>query len=332
VFPEFEPYPALRDGHRMTVASYLLSRKWQSAAKDVEEQRLFVMDGENQVMARCHFQVDRHVAPTVVLLHGLTGSSQSGYMIGTADKAWMLGFNVLRLNTRNCGGTVHLATSLYHCGMSDDVETVIRELVAVDGLTRIHVAGFSMGGNIALRVAARTPDDIAPHLASVAVVSPSLDIDRAVSNVDRGMINLVYRQSFLRHLRGLVREKAKQFPGRFDQNILSGIRTIREFDNRITAPEFGFGDAANYYRLATALPMLGDVRVPTLIVQSEDDPLVPIEQLRTPVIEDNPNIEVLCSPHGGHCAFVGRRPAQALGVRDVDRYWAENRVLQFLSR
>ncbi len=120
MFPEFEPHPALRDGHRMTVASYLLSRKWQSAAKDVEEQRLFVMDGENQVMARCHLQVDRHVAPTVVLLHGLSGSSQSGYMVGTADKAWLLGFNVLRSNTRNCGGTEHLATSLYHRGMSDD--------------------------------------------------------------------------------------------------------------------------------------------------------------------------------------------------------------------
>jgi predicted alpha/beta-fold hydrolase len=117
--------------------------------------------------------------------------------------------------------------------------TIIRELVSVDGLTRIHGVGFSIGGNIALRVAARTPDDIAPHLASVAVVSPSLDIDRAVSNVGRGIINLVYRQSFLRHLRGLVREKAKQFPGRFGQNILRGIRRIREFDNRITAHSSG---------------------------------------------------------------------------------------------
>ena len=329
MYPPFVPHPALRNPHLMTIGGYLISRRWRSGADAVQVERTFRMDADNQLLALCPWQtVDPAAAPTLALVHGLSGSASSGYMIGMADKAWALGFNVVRLNLRNCGGSEHLATSLYHSGMSEDLAEVLRQLRR-DGFDRFHLAGFSMGGNIVLRLVGRFPDDLAPHVVKVAAVSPTLDLSRAVSDIDCVAINAVYRRSFLVHLRDLMRQKAKRFPGRFDLENLHRVRTIREFDERFTAKDFGFGDAETYYAQATALPLLETIRTPTLIVQSTDDPMVPAGQLRIEPIQTNPHIEPLVTERGGHCAFVSRRPYVGEDYQDRDRFWAENRLLQY---
>ena len=329
VIPSFVPHPALRNPHLMTVASYLLPRRWSGPGPRAGVERYFEVDAENTVMARCHWQADPAGAPSVVLLHGLSGSDASSYMVSLAGKCLRSGFNVLRLNMRNCGGTEHLATTLYHSGLSSDVEAVI-DALAAEGHRDLFLVGFSMGGNIALRVAAQSSLGGCAALRGVAVVSPAIDLARAVGDLDHGFANGLYRRMFMADLRAAIRRKARRFPGRFDLRGLGRVRTISEFDDRFTAPSFGFGDAANYYRRASAMPLLGSVDVPTLMVQAFDDPMVPADQIEEVGRLDNPAIEVLAPRHGGHCAFFARRPSVASEVRDPDRWWAENRVLDFL--
>lgn len=313
----------------MTIASYLIPRRWMGPGSPAGSERRFEVAPENQVVARCNWQPVPADAPTLLLLHGLSGSDASRYMVGLADKALRTGFNVLRLNMRNCGDTEHLATTLYHSGLSTDVEAVI-DALAADGYRTIYLAGFSMGGNIALRVAGHLTGSRRSVVQGVVAVSPAIDLARAVANLDTGLINGFYRRSFLTHLRGVIRRKADRFPGRFDTSGLRQVRTIVEFDDRFTAPSFGFGDAANYYRCASALPLLGDIAVPTLIVQAADDPMVPASQIDQVSQLGNSYIELLAPAAGGHCAFVARRPAHSPAGPDLDRYWAENRVLQFV--
>lgn len=329
VFPAFVPHPALRNPHLMTVASYLLPRRWLGSGSPAGVERQFEVAADNKVVARCHWQAEPTEVPTLLLLHGLSGSHSSSYMVGLAGKAMQYGLNVLRLNMRNCGDTEHLATTLYHSGLSSDVEVVI-DTLADEGHRRIYLAGFSMGGNIALRVAGLSQAAGRSILRGVAAVSPAIDLALAVQNIDQGFVNGLYRRSFMAHLRGMLRRKASQFPGRFDLTGLRRVRTLQEFDDRFTAPSFGFGDAANYYRTATALPLLEHIKVPTLFVQAADDPMLPASQIDQVSGLDNPAIELLVPRTGGHCAFLSRRPAVSSVGRDLDRYWAENRVVQFL--
>ncbi len=148
----FRPHPLLRGGHLQTVAGWAWPRRFR--AHPADEARLFEVEPGVRLLARCRWQGDRGAArATLVLVHGLGGSCDAPYMLGAADLAYRGGANVVRVNQRNCGGTEHLTPTLYHSGMSGDLASVVRELVGGDGLRRIVVGGFSMGGNLALKMA-----------------------------------------------------------------------------------------------------------------------------------------------------------------------------------
>jgi predicted alpha/beta-fold hydrolase len=312
----------------MTVAGALLPRRWPDVAQAPGVARRFLVAPDNQVLARCHWQATPTAAPTVLMLHGLSGSASSNYMVGLGSKAFAAGFNVLRLNMRNCGDTEDLAESLYHAGLSSDVE-VILDALAAEGHQSVYLVGFSMGGNVALRVTGGLTPTRRSLLKGVAVVSPSIDLALAVANIDRGWVSGLYRRSFMKHLHAVIRRKAQRFPGRYDLTDLRKVRTIYEFDDRFTAPSFGFGDAENYYRTASAMPLLPQVTTPTLMVQAVDDPMVPASQIAQVVEIGNPNITILSPGHGGHCGFVGAGLLRPACQADPDRHWAENRALQF---
>ena len=153
--------------------------------------------------------------PTLIALHGLEGSSDAHYMRGLADKAFACGFNVVRLNQRNCGGTERLSAGLYHSGLSADPAAVIRELVELDGLRSIAVVGYSLGGNVALKLAGDYGNEALPVLKSICAVSPTMDLARCVEALERQK-NSLYEWNFVRHLKRRMRQKARVFPGRFD--------------------------------------------------------------------------------------------------------------------
>ena len=288
------------------------------------EALLFDVADETRVLAHCHWQPRRAQHPLLILLHGLEGSSLAHYMRGCADKAFAAGFNVIRLNQRNCGGTERLAAGLYHSGLTHDADFVLREVTARDGIADVVVAGYSLGGNLALKLAGDYGDTPPPQLRGVAAVSPVIELDACVRALERRS-NAVYQWNFVRGLRARMRRKDACFPGRFPMHRLAGIRTVRQFDAAFTAPHFGFSSAEDYYHRASAMRVVGRIRVPAMVLSAADDPFVPAAIFREPALTSNPNVEVVVTPHGGHCGFLEH------ASDGHDGYWAERRIVSFAS-
>jgi predicted alpha/beta-fold hydrolase len=260
------------------------------------------------------------------MLHGLNGSSDAHYMKGIAAKAFAQGMNVVRLNQRNCGDTEHLSAGLFHSGLTGDVRAVVEELIAVDGLLSLTVAGYSLGGNLALKLAGEYGRRPPPALAGVCAVSPIIEISECVLALERPA-NWLYQWNFVKDLKRRMRRKGRFWPGRFDLAALRSIRTVRQFDEVYTAPHFGFAGAEDYYHRASAMRVIDCVAVPALIITADDDPFVPPLPFRDPRVSSNPHITLLACEHGGHCGFV----APASGGNDG--YWAEDQIVAFaLSR
>src|SRR5262245_61517406 len=166
----FVPTPLLANGHAMTIAAALF-RPSAPLAGTIE--RVFTTDAETRVLALCNWQPDRTAAPTILALHGLTGSADAAYLRGLAAKAWARGFNVVRLTPRNCGNTEHLTPTLYHSGLTADCRAVLDQLLQ-DNLQPPFLVGYSMGGNVALKLCCELGDEAPRLLRSVVAVSPPI--------------------------------------------------------------------------------------------------------------------------------------------------------------
>jgi uncharacterized protein len=319
----FEPYVPvswLKNGHCMTIYTWARPRRFP--ALPAAEARVFDVAADARVLAKCHWQRRRTESPTLVLLHGLEGSADAHYMRGIADKAFAVGFNVVRLNQRNCGGTDHLSVGVYNSGLTADPASVIRELVERDRLPSISVAGYSLGGNVALKLAGEYGSTPPPQVCAFAAVSPTLDLTACIDALERRS-NRLYQQNFLVALKQRIRRKRRLFPDHYSTAPLRRIRSVRQFDDAYTAPMSGYRDAADYYFRASSLRVAAAIRVPTLIVTAADDPFVPVEPFRDPAVTGNPAIRFVVTPHGGHCGFV--TPRNGFG----DGYWAERVVVAF---
>jgi predicted alpha/beta-fold hydrolase len=317
----FVPHRVFKQGDAQTIGAHFWPGRWRARDRTGDEERLFEVEPGSQVLARCRWQPNRAAHPTLVLWHGMEGSSASGYMLITADRAFRAGFNVIRVNFRNCGNTEHLSPKLYHGGLTDDLRVVIDELIAGDGLSHIFIAGFSLGGNMVLKLAGEYGENPPKEIKAVCAISPSIDM-RAGSELLMKRRNWIYQQDFLRRLRQRIGIKARLFPDAYDATGLSGIRTIKQFDDRYVAPAFRFASADDYYAKASSFPYIGRIRVPTLIIHAEDDPFVPFAPLRDQSITANPYVLLIATERGGHVAFLSN-------ARGEDRFWAENRLVEF---
>jgi predicted alpha/beta-fold hydrolase len=192
----------------------------------------------------------------------LEGSCDAPYLLGAACQAYQAGANVVCLNQRNCGGIEHLAPTLYHSGMSDGLAAVVRELVGRDGLPRVLVAGFSMSGNLALKMAEEMGEGAPSALLDVCAVSPALDLSETTRNLERPS-NRPYQWNFVRGLRWLVERKKEFYPILYDVRKLDCLRIVGDFDEIYTAPHGVFAGAEDYYARASALAFVSRIRVPT---------------------------------------------------------------------
>ncbi len=319
----FIPHPALKNGHAQTIVGTLIPRRFPEVSANSEPRLFDTVEGV-QVLGYCSWLEDKGAKPTLILVHGMEGSADSRYMLGTAEKALAAGFNAVRLNMRNCGGTAHLTPSLYHAGLTDDLRQIIKELIDRDGLGEIYVAGFSLGGNVTLKLAGEYVDDFPRELRGVIGVSPSLDLARCADAIETRS-NLIYHINFILSLRNSLRVKARLFPERYNAEALSGIWTIRKFDDHYTAPAGGFRDVEDYYTRASALPLLKNIRIPTLILHAKDDPFIPFASFEGGEITENPNITLVATDHGGHVGFISARE------EGEARFWAEARVIDFVE-
>lgn len=276
------------------------------------EPRLFATEPGVQVLGRCHWH--HPVAPVMVLVHGLEGCCDSTYMRWMARAAIEAGLDVVRLNVRNCGGTEHLAPTLYHSGLTVDLRSVVEQLAG----RRVFLVGFSMGGNQALKLAGEWGEDAPAQVAAACAISPPIDLAACTRRLSEPR-NRIYERRFLRQLRARLRRKARLFPERFSVAPLARVHSIIDFDHYVTAPAFGFRDAWDYYEQSSARRFLGKLRIPTLLIQARDDPFIPFECFQVP---ENPAIRLLATDHGGHVAFLSRRPP---------RFWAARQVIRFFE-
>jgi uncharacterized protein len=312
----FVPRRFLRNRHAQTLAGNFLPRK--SRLPEAEE-RLFQVEKDVQVLCHCHWQPEHGTRPAVVIVHGLEGSSLSQYVIGVGSKAWDAGMNVVRMNMRNCGGTERLTPTLYHSGLSCDVGAVVRTLIEQDKLQRIGLVGYSMGGNLVLKLAGEWGTGAPKELKAVTAVSPAADL-AASADAMHTKLNLIYEWKFLLSLMQRYRRKRSLFPAIYGASRMP--RSIRDFDDIITARYNGFTDAQDYYTQSAASRVAHKIAVPSLVIHSTDDPFIRMLPETRARFLANPHVTLVETQHGGHCAFL----AQPNGY---DGRWAERQAIQF---
>ena len=315
----FEAHPLLTNGHAMTIAAAFVPRRFDIPPA---EARLFQVDAESRLLGHCHWQPGkRKDVPVLVIVHGLEGSSNSNYVRGIAEKAFRRGFHVVRMNQRNCGGTEALTPTLYNSGMSADYRAVFEELSNAGGFEQIFFVGYSMGGNLVTKMAGEYGAAVPKALRGVCAVCPALDLAACADALERPD-NFFYQRHFVTGLMSRYARKQKMFPGRYQLNGLRPIRTVREFDDLITAPQFGYHDAQDYYENVGAKRVAAQVRVPMLLIAAQDDPFVPYSSFLAAKINENPAIRFVAPSHGGHCGFISKHAGS-------ERFWAEQRIVEF---
>ncbi|MDE2662269.1 MAG: alpha/beta fold hydrolase [Gemmatimonadota bacterium] len=321
----FEPAPGLRNPHAQTIVGRIVRRRFEPRYDRV---RLDTDDGDF---------VDLDVwrgleAPSglCLLLHGLEGSAHSGYMVTTSEALAAAGIQAVALNFRSCSGEPNRLPGAYHSGRTDDIERALDWMAArFPGLPRAAV-GFSLGGNALLNLLGR--EGGGRSLVAAAAVSVPYDLESSADALQRGM-GRVYGRRFLRSLREKAREKALRFPDVVAPGA-ARARTLREFDDRLTAPIHGFRDAADYYARCSAKRFVDPVDLPMLLIHARDDPLAPGSSVPVETIRRRPNLSLALTERGGHLGFVGRgRGMGRAGARAGARTgWLEETVTRYISR
>jgi predicted alpha/beta-fold hydrolase len=317
---EFRARRFLSGGHVQTIASFLLPRR---IALPKSEERLIEVEPGIHVLCHCHWQRDRRAALTVIVVHGLEGSTESNYMLGIAEKGLAAGMNVVRMNQRTCGGTDHLAPTLYHSGRSGDVMAVTKTLIENDGISRFALCGFSMGGNIVLKTAGEWGDRGPTEFRAVAAVCPAMDL-AASADALHHPVNRLYELYFLWKLRARMRNKAQCFPGQYDLSRLRGLKSLRDFDDKVTAYYSGFNGASDYYARAAAANVVDKIAVPAYILYARNDPFIRVTSETRRKVEGNPNITFVETEDGGHCAFIAE-------PEEYDGHFAELAIVDFFA-
>ncbi|HEV3262582.1 MAG TPA: alpha/beta fold hydrolase [Gemmataceae bacterium] len=310
---EFRPLPLLGNAHLQTLlGTWLKGPAFRFASC---ERHALMDDGDRLVLHDSVPELWRKGGRIAVLVHGLGGSHQSGHLQRMAGLLLPRGLRVVRLDLRGCGRGMTLARRSYHAGCSDDVRAAVAEVHRWSPASPLVLIGFSLGGNVVLKLAGEAAARPVPGLERVATVAPPIDLERCAALIGLAR-NRLYELHFVRELMTLARRRQQYFPDsrplRFPRRM-----TLRLFDDLYTAPRSGFADALDYYRRASSQPFIPNIKVPTLILTARDDPFVavgPFETLSAP-----PHVDVHIVARGGHLGFLGWDGAG--GIR-----WAERRI------
>lgn len=258
---------------------------------------------------------------TVLLTHGLEGSTRRGYMRGMARAFARRGWDVCALNLRGCSGEPNRQVATYHSGKTDDLALVVDHVLA-HGYEAVALVGFSLGGNLTLKYLAERGPTVDDRLRGAVALSAPVDLDASVDQIDR-WTNWPYTQYFLRSLRRKMRVKAEQYPKRVSTGHLADIHSLRGFDDAYTAPLHGFDSAADYYQRASSKPLLSEISVPTLLLNAADDPFLPAACYPHTLARTHNELTLEIPESGGHVGFVS--------FNDSGEYWSEQHAPSFLS-
>jgi predicted alpha/beta-fold hydrolase len=310
--------PLFRNPHLLTIFANFAVRRLDEVRFPVHA-RYYQTEPNVQVLVHEH-RPEGTIQGHIVTVHGLEGSSNAGYVRSMAQLALENGYAVHRSNLRSCGGTEALCGTMYHAGLTSDTIAILRSIRA-ESEAPIFLVGYSLGGNVSLKLAGELGDEAAPLIAGVCAISAPIDLAACVHKMSQWQ-NRIYESRFLSRLKQRIRTRAKSMPGVYLMEDLDGCRSVYEFDDKITAPFFGFGTAANYYATQSSNQYLDRIRVPTLLVQAKDDPLIPFEVFHHPAIGSNPYIQLLAVEHGGHLGFLSDA---------APRFWVDRVVLSWIA-
>ena len=315
----FQPPLSLSSGYLQTMAADVLKRDFPWGWESLQAYFFDLSDG-SRIRADCVWQ--SRSAPTLLAVHGMGGSSTSTYMLGLSHKAHRQGWNAVLLNLYNCNLDLP-RPKIFHAGASREVGEIIETVLTEHNIDQLFIAGMSMGGNILLKLMGEWGENRPVQVQAAAVISPLVDLTVSWQVLERPS-NFIFQRHFIRKFKRLIEDHHAELASFVDIGALQKIKTIREFDELLTAPLGGFNDASEYYREASSAAHLEYIRVPTFMVHSRDDPLLPWEPLVQLEVRSNPHLLVHLTQRGGHGAFLERNPRE-----DVDRRWAENRTIDF---
>lgn len=312
----------LRNRHVQTLGAAL--PLWAQNGIVTEAMRIPLLEG-GALRASAWWQPGRD-AVAAVLVHGVGGSSDSFYMVRAALALYRAGFHVVRLNLRGAGDSIPDAPMLYHAGLIDDPRAALEFVAARPRVRGVALVGFSLGGNVSLKLAAAWRDSPPSYVRGVSTVSAPLDLVETSRVLERWR-TLPYRAYVLRKLVWQGVEFARLHPSRakYDASRLGRLTTIRAYDEEVVAPMHGFSDAHDYYVNASSGPGLADVGVPTLVIHAEDDPMVPGSTVGPWLRSASPAVRTAWSARGGHVGWFS-----GVGRGDWVNTWAMDRVIAFL--
>ncbi len=314
-FPPYHPPPRWRSGHAQTVYPSLFRRV---DGVDYRRERLELDDGDFLDLDWAGPRSGR----VAILAHGLEGSSDRAYVRGMARHLTRRGWGVCAWNLRGCSGEPNRLLRAYHSGATEDLDAVVEHVLR--SRPAVAVLGFSLGGNLTLRWLGEKSAGVDPRVVAGVGVSVPVDLAASAETMEAWTRRL-YMLRFLRSLREKTAEKAERFPHAPDPQATRGMTSFREFDGLVTAPLHGFASAQDYWARASALPVLADIRVPTLLVNALDDPFLGSTCFPTEVAEANPRFRLVSPRYGGHVGFV--QPGETywseeVAGRFVDAAWA----------
>lgn len=316
----FRQHPLLRGGHVQTLAGVFLP----GARHPYRAQQLRVQlaDGDQIVL---HDDCPAGWRPgdrTALLIHGLAGCHQSPYMQRIAARLAERGVRTFRMDLRGCGAGFGLARLPYHGGRSEDAAAAIAAIAETCPGSPTTAIGFSLGGNITLKLLGELGDASCGGLDSAIAVCPPIDLQAAVERMALPL-NRPYDRHFVRLLLRQLRERQRKLPDAPAPAFKRSPWGLWEFDDQYTAPVSGFGSAANYYRLASSAQFAAAIRRPTLVIASRDDPLAPWRPLQP--LADLPCVQLEITERGGHLGFIG-----TAGI-DPDRRWLDWRIVEWVA-
>lgn len=301
-----------------TLAGFVVGRRAELPATEI---RVELPDGD--VLTTLVSRPDRWRPgdPIVLMVHGLCGSAEVSYVARSSRRMFDQGWLTARLNLRNAGSGAGLARKSYHAGQSDDLRATAEELARRYPGSPIAAVGFSMGGNLVLKLAAESADDPVTQLDRVVAVCPPIDLHASARFIGRSSAKL-YLWRFLDQLRKLVKQH-ERIHRDLPRTDLSQVRTLPDFDDAYTARVHGFRDALDYYEQSSSRPVLDRITIPGLILHAADDPFIPVDLFRDLRLASDLELEIW--PHGGHLGFFSRDPWMG------DRHWMDARLVTWLS-
>lgn len=303
--------PLFRNPHVLTILANFWPREYDFSRFPMED-RLIRTDPDTQVLVKTQRPAATPLGH-VVLLHGLEGNGESGYIRSMAWDVLNAGFTTHRFHMRTCGDTAHLCKTLYHAGLTADLLAFLKGLESERSGLPVFLIGFSLGGNVALKLAGEL--GTTELIQGVCAISTPIDLAAGVRRLGK-LDNRVYERRFLKRMR-----QRMLATGRYTREQLKA-RSLYEMDDRVTAPSFGFQGADHYFATQSAQSYLDRIRVPSLLIQAKDDTFIPFEIFRHPAIESNPFLRLIATEHGGHLGFLARRGA---------RFWLDEVAIEFLQ-